>query len=160
MSLNIPNIYYIKMYQNTQMLITCDWLQDPQGKLKKSSKMHSQARHFINSAWESVLEGLSGLNGSRCSAHGANIILCSGSYRVAIHEVLVRRFTNIFNWLPITADVLDSMRDENNKMVVILPGLVTKTIFTCSIFYNAIGQSKALKLQNLGEIKCALCLMA
>ena len=122
--------------------------------------MHSQARHFINSAWESVLEGLSGLNGSRCSAHGANIILCSGSYRVAIHEVLVRRFTNIFNWLPITADVLDAMRDENNKMVVILPGLVTKTIFTCSIFYNAIGQSKALKLQNLGEIKCALCLMA
>ena len=84
------------------------------------------------------MEGLSGLNGSRCSAHGANIILCSGSYRVAIHEVLVRRFTNIFDWLPITADVLDAMRDENDKMVVILPGLVTKTIFICSIFYNII----------------------
>ena len=115
------------------------------GKLKKSSKMHSQARHFINSAWESVLEGLSGLNGSRCSAHGANIILCSGSYRVAIHEVLVRRFTNIFNWLPITADVLDAMRDENNKMVVILPGLVTKIshIFFCSVFFYNIILNKA-----------------
>jgi len=87
----------------------------------QSSAMLSQTGHFINSAWGSVLEGLSALNGSRCSAHGANIVLCSGNYRVAIHEVLVRRFTNIFHWLPITEDVIDAMRDENDKMVVILP---------------------------------------
>ena len=80
------------------------------------------SRRFSNSAWSSVLEGLSDLKGS---IHGANIILCSGGYRVSIHESLVRKFTRVFNNLP---DDLAELKDENGFLVVILPDLNSQSL--------------------------------
>ena len=70
----------------------------------KNSKMI--AKKFINPAWSAVLEGLSELNCSSDggSAHGANVVLCSGGHRVKLHQVMVRRFTRIFHWLPLLPD--------------------------------------------------------
>jgi len=82
------------------------------------------AKKFVNPAWSSVLEGLSELNCSSDggSAHGANVVLCSGGHRVKLHEVMVRRFTRIFHWLPLLPDQQSEFWDEKGEMVVLLPG--------------------------------------
>jgi len=86
------------------------------------------SRRFSNSAWSSVLEGLSDLKGS---IHGANIILCSGGYRVSIHESLVRKFTRVFNNLP---EDLTEFKDENGFLVVILPDLNSQSLHALADF--------------------------
>ena len=76
-------------------------------------------KHLATTAWNEVLQGLAEMRNSDLSAHGANVVLCCGSVKVVLHEILARRFTRIFDFFP--SGNIAELRDENGVIVLIIP---------------------------------------
>ena len=79
-----------------------------------------------NVVWESILQGLADLKNCQSAALGGNVILCSGTTRLSMHESLLRTFTVIFDGLPERA--LSELMDENDTLTVIIPSLSSQTM--------------------------------
>ena len=81
------------------------------------------ASNLTIKSWQESLLGLAELRYSNPSSLGANVILCSGGGKYFTHEVLIRRFTKIFDFIPTLDNTLPELRDANGSLVFILPGL-------------------------------------
>ena len=61
------------------------------------------------------------------SSNGANVVLCTEQgFRVSLHEVLVRRFTNLLD--AFEATVIEEMRDPFGTLVIVLQGVQGETL--------------------------------
>jgi len=103
-----------------------------------------------NSPWREVLEGLADIRNSDLVTLGANIVLCSGSNSVCVHEILVRKFTTIFHSLSNTK--LDAwwsdLRDGDGCLVVIIPDISSQSLTSLRDFLytgEAVFQSEEVK---------------
>jgi len=78
-----------------------------------------------SSCWESVFSSLAESRNNNClkigcDTTGANVILCCGfQNRLALHEAMVRNFTNLFQSLD--SGEQESLRDHMGNFVFILP---------------------------------------
>ena len=79
-----------------------------------------------NLAWESILQGLANLKNCKSVALGGNVILCSGTTRLHMHESLLRTFTVILDGLCERA--LSELMDKNGTLTVIIPSLSGQTL--------------------------------
>ena len=103
-----------------------------------------------NSPWREVLEGLADIRNSDLVTLGANIVLCSGSNSVCVHEILVRKFTTILHSLSNTK--LDAwwsdLRDGDGCLVVIIPDISSQSLTSLRDFLytgEAVFQSEIVK---------------
>merc|ERR1712029_178082 len=92
-----------------------------------------------NSNWDSVIGSLHQPNVGNeslriCCGNGANIVPCTeDGFKVTMHEVIVRRFTNIFNFLGETTD-MEELRDPYGLIVFVLQGVKGQTLKGISDF--------------------------
>ena len=60
-------------------------------------------------------------------SNGANVVLCTEQgFRVALHEVLVKRFTNLLDTFDSTG--IEKMRDPFGSLVIVLQGVEEETL--------------------------------
>ena len=61
------------------------------------------------------------------SCNGANVVLCTEQgFRVSLHEVLVRRFTNLLDAFDSTG--IEELRDPFGSLVIVLQDLDKETL--------------------------------
>ena len=90
------------------------------------TSMTSDSKHLTTSAWKDVLQGLAGLRNSGLSALGANVVVCCGAVKVLLHEILVRRFTRIFDFFH--SGNIEELKDENGVIVLIIPYVSSQSL--------------------------------
>ena len=106
-----------------------------------------------NVAWESILQGLADLKNCQSAALGGNVILCSGTIRLRMHESLLRTFTVIFDGLPERA--LSELMDENDTLTVIIPSLSSQTMTALKEFLYT-GQASCVSRNVRTELDSIL----
>ena len=106
---------------------------------ENTRQLTGQCSQLTNRNWDSITGSLHQPNVGNeslrlCCANGANIVLCTeDGFKVTMHETLVRRFTNIFNFLGDTTE-MDELRDPYGLIVFVLQGVEGQTLKRLSEF--------------------------
>ena len=113
----------------------------------------TDTKHLTNTSWHAVVQGLAEMRNSDLSAYGADIILCSGSIKVLIHEILARRFTTIFDVF--LTDSINDLKDENGVVVLILPYVSGQSLRAMSeLLYS--GQTRIISEKTMSDLDSLL----